>query len=267
MDKSVEQIIEELAQPFPVESLHFRVGAMTKDKGKAIALAYIDSRDAMKRLDSVVGAQNWQRRYPWSDDKRLYCEVGIKLDGEWVWKGDGAGDTQVEAEKGAFSDAFKRACVNWGIGQYLYESPNEWWPVNQYKSFEVATISNIRQKFQAFQKAYFGNNAGGPLLAEAVAAINANDPYALHAVARRPDYRNVFGKLNTKQKSEARRLEQEASTAIAAYVQSINEAKGTNDCAGLTELLEEMDSELLKRAVWASLDIEAQQFIQSCKGK
>lgn len=126
---TIEQTIARLAEPFPVDSLHFRVGATSKDKSKGIALAYIDARDAMQRLDSVVGPQNWQRRYPWSDGQRLCCEVGIRLGDEWVWKGDGAGETQVEAEKGAFSDAFKRACVNWGIGQYLYDCPNKWYPL------------------------------------------------------------------------------------------------------------------------------------------
>lgn len=266
MDKSVEQIIEELAQPFPVESLHFRVGAMTKDKKKAIALAYIDSRDAMKRLDAVVGAQNWQRRYPWSDGKRLYCEVGIRFDGEWIWKGDGAGDTQVEAEKGAFSDAFKRACVNWGIGQYLYDSPNEWWPVNDFKQFEAATVSNIRQKFQAFQKAYFGDNSGGPFLAAVVECIKNDDAYGLLDLVRKPEYQKVFGKLNTKQKSAARELEQAGAKAVSAYAQTFKEAASNNDVSALKETMEEIESAPLKRAIYSALDTETQHFISTNKG-
>lgn len=266
MDKSVEQIIEELAQPFPVESLHFRVGAMTKDKGKAIALAYIDSRDAMKRLDSVVGAQNWQRRYPWSDGKRLYCEVGIRFDGEWIWKGDGAGDTQVEAEKGAFSDAFKRACVNWGIGQYLYDSPNEWWPVNQYKGFDPATITNIRTKFQAFQKAYFGNNAGGPFLAAVVECIEKEDVYGLLDLVKKPEYQKSFGKLTTKQKSAVRELEQQGSKAVKAYVQEFQNAAQSQDTSALKELMEEITSVPLKRAIYSALDTETQHFVSTNKG-
>lgn len=266
MDKTVEQIIEELAQPFPVEALHFRVGAMTKDKGKAIALAYIDSRDAMKRLDSVVGAQNWQRRYPWSDDKRLYCEVGIKLDGEWIWKGDGAGDTQVEAEKGAFSDAFKRACVNWGIGQYLYDSPNDWWPVNNFKQFEPTTITSIRQKFQAFQKAYFGNNAGGPLLASVVECIEKADSFSLLDFVKKPEYQKVFSKLNTKQKSTVRQLEQDGAKAVSAYVQTFKEAAANNDVASLKDTMEEITSVPLKRAIYSALDTETQHFVSTNKG-
>jgi hypothetical protein len=43
-----------------------------------------------------------------------------------VWKSDGAGDSDVEAEKGAVSDAFKRAAVKWGVGRYLYDLDSPW---------------------------------------------------------------------------------------------------------------------------------------------
>ena len=119
------EIAEALKEPFAINLLHFRVGARTQDKSKGIALAYITSRDAAKRLDDVVGIENWQVRHP----REGYCEVGIKLDGEWVWKGDGAGETNVEGEKGRYSDSFKRACVAWGISRYLYFLPNTWVPL------------------------------------------------------------------------------------------------------------------------------------------
>lgn len=185
MSQEVEQMMDALSAPFPASSIHFRVGAMTKQQDKAIALAYIDSRDAMKRLDDVVGPMNWQRRYPWSDDKRLYCEVGIRHDGEWIWKGDGAGLTQVEAEKGAFSDAFKRACVNWGIGQYLYDCPNDWWPI-QNKRFSPETDQAIRKRFHAWQCEYFApviHKATIAAVKEAIARWTAGEAEALSDAA------------------------------------------------------------------------------------
>lgn len=117
---------QQLAAPFPVSRIHWRVGARTKDKSKGIALAYIDARDVMKRLDDVVGGLNWQNRYTHVTDKGVVCEIGIRVNDEWLWRANGAGDTQVEAEKGAMSDAFKRAAVLWGIGRYLYALPNTW---------------------------------------------------------------------------------------------------------------------------------------------
>ena len=127
-------IFEQLKAPFPPESVHWRVGATNAKKlgvkpweaTKGIALAYIDARDVMERLDSVVGAGNWQCRYPLASGSLLICEIGIRVDGEWIWKANGAGETDVEADKGKCSDAFKRAAVLWGIGQYLYAPPNVW---------------------------------------------------------------------------------------------------------------------------------------------
>ena len=120
---------EQLMAPFPVKAINWRVGATTKDKSKGIALAYIDARDVMKRLDDVVGLDNWQDKYPFVG----CCEIGIRIKDEWIWKANGAGETHVEAEKGQFSDAFKRAAVMWGIGRYLYSLPNVWVELDQYK--------------------------------------------------------------------------------------------------------------------------------------
>lgn len=126
-------IKQKLERPFPQNSLHWRTGATTKDKQKGIALAYIDARDAMKRLDDVVGFEGWQCRYSHSGDGVVICEIGLRLNNEWLWRANGAGDTQVEAEKGRLSDAFKRAAVMWGVGRYLYKLPNVWVPIDQYK--------------------------------------------------------------------------------------------------------------------------------------
>ncbi|MBW3095674.1 Rad52/Rad22 family DNA repair protein [Pseudohoeflea coraliihabitans] len=119
--------IKMLAAEFPRDAVHWRAQSVTKDGTKAMALAYIDSRDVQDRLDQVCGMDGWQCRYSHAEIKTI-CEIGIKVDDEWIWKADGAGDTQVEAQKGAISDAFKRAAVKWGIGRYLYDMPTTWVP-------------------------------------------------------------------------------------------------------------------------------------------
>lgn len=117
--------LKALTAPFPPDRVSWRVGSMTGDKKRGMALAYIDARDVMDRLDAVCGPENWQSRYPHATDKTV-CEIGIKVGDEWVWKADGAGNTDFEADKGALSDAFKRAAVRWGIGRYLYELDAPW---------------------------------------------------------------------------------------------------------------------------------------------
>ena len=118
----------DLARPFPVKKIHWRVGATTKDKSKGIALAYLDARDVMHRLDDVFG-QYWQCRYPFAG----CCEIGVFWEDQWIWRSNGAGETDIEGEKGQFSDSFKRAAVMWGVGRYLYALPNVWMPLDEYK--------------------------------------------------------------------------------------------------------------------------------------
>lgn len=121
--------LTKLSAPFPPEKVDWRVGPTTQDKTKGMALAYIDARDVMERLDDVCGPENWQCRYSHATTKTI-CEIGINL-GEWIWKADGAGDTDKEAEKGAISSAFKRAAVKWGIGRYLYDVNTPWVAIEQ----------------------------------------------------------------------------------------------------------------------------------------
>jgi len=119
-----------LSAPFPPEQVSWRVGSTTKDKSKGMALAYIDARDVMERLDAVCGPAGWQCLYPHVAGKTV-CNIGIKVGDEWIWKADGAGDSDVEAEKGALSDAFKRAAVKWGVGRYLYDVDSPWIALEQ----------------------------------------------------------------------------------------------------------------------------------------
>jgi hypothetical protein len=125
--------IKNLFAEFPKEDIHWRAQSVTKDGSKAMALAYINARDVMDRLDAVCGAADWQDRYE-VHGGRVVCYLSIRVDDEWVTKADGAGDTAVEAEKGGLSDAFKRAAVKWGIGRYLYGLDAPWVPCETYES-------------------------------------------------------------------------------------------------------------------------------------
>lgn len=124
-----------LAAEFPPERISWRAAKMTRDGTKAMALAYIDARDVMDRLDEVLGIAGWTCEYRFSPDgSKTICRIGVRVQNpmtgapEWVWKEDGAGDTDFEAEKGALSDAFKRAAVRLGIGRYLYDLGDVWVP-------------------------------------------------------------------------------------------------------------------------------------------
>jgi len=134
-------MFDKLSEPFPPEAISWRAQQVTQSGDKALALAYIKARDVMRRLDAVVGPEGWQDSYVETVKGRVICTLSIRSsDGEWISKSDGAGDTDVEGEKGGLSDAFKRAAVKWGIGRYLYEvapvyAPCETWtPANGGKA-------------------------------------------------------------------------------------------------------------------------------------
>ena len=114
---------KKLNQPVELSQIDFRVQSINKG-GYATILAYKDARYDMNLLDKVVGPENWSKRYEVIDG-RLYCSVGIfnPETKEWVWKQDVGTESNTEAEKGQASDAFKRACFNWGIGRELYDFP------------------------------------------------------------------------------------------------------------------------------------------------
>lgn len=133
----------ELAAPFAPEAVHWRAQTVTERGGKhsALALAYLDARDVQDRLDGVCGPENWQDAYQETPKGRIICALSIRIGDDWITKSDGAGDTDVEGEKGALSDAMKRAAVKWGIGRYLYSMPSVWVPceLNQHGKFKKFT--------------------------------------------------------------------------------------------------------------------------------
>lgn len=122
--------LENLKNAFPAYSISWRIGATNSDKTEGLALAYIDARDVQNRLDAVCGPEGWQCRHEPVGSK-VTCHIGVKCGDEWVWKSNGAGDTDVEGDKGAYSDSFKRAAVMWGIGEYLYHIKSPWVKIEQ----------------------------------------------------------------------------------------------------------------------------------------
>lgn len=163
------ELTQQLEAPFPVSAISWRVGSTTRDKDKGMALAYIDARDAQDRLNAVCGPFGWQCKHEVSSDKRVTCHVGIRNpdNGEWVWKSDGAGETDYEGEKGSYSDSFKRACVKWGIGRYLYEMDSPWVAIEAKGGSYVipsASLRTLNEKLAKSQAQYFNGNRPDPAL-------------------------------------------------------------------------------------------------------
>lgn len=112
-------------RPLHADEIQCRVDQVTQ-KGFSILL-YKDARVDMALLDELVGPMNWKRKHERIGDKE-FCTVSIrdKDTGEWVDKQDCGAESNYQKEKGETSDAFKRACTNWGIGRELYTAPRIW---------------------------------------------------------------------------------------------------------------------------------------------
>lgn len=127
------------------DDIECRVSTVS-DKGCSLLL-YKDARCDMKILDETVGPENWKRSHELINGN-LFCNVSLWDEGkkEWVTKQDVGTESYTEKEKGQASDAFKRACFNWGIGRELYTAPFIW-----IKS-ENVTLTQKNNKFTTYDK-------------------------------------------------------------------------------------------------------------------
>ncbi|WP_406539142.1 Rad52/Rad22 family DNA repair protein [Fibrobacter sp.] len=105
-------------------------------------LLYKNARVDYNVLDETVGVYNWQCDYK-EVNGVVYCGIGIRDNetGEWQWKWNAGAEGQIEKEKAAASDAFKRAGFAWGLGRELYTAPRIVVPsTDKYAAYSVSEI-------------------------------------------------------------------------------------------------------------------------------
>lgn len=115
-------------RPLTANEIECRVGNVAKTGNGFFLLLYKNARVDQTILDETFGAWNWQSKY-YQVKNTMVCSVGVYNEkrNEWIWKDNGGDDDyQAEQVKAELSDAFKRACFNWGIGRELYYSPKIW---------------------------------------------------------------------------------------------------------------------------------------------
>lgn len=118
-----EDVIGKLIEPLASHLIKVRPGATTKDKKKAIALAYYDWRVLVNRLNRLVGGRNWHVHLePWGANK-LICTLTI-LGVQKESTGEGEDDDE-NGGTSAEQQAKKRAMAEHGFN-YLYLLPEVW---------------------------------------------------------------------------------------------------------------------------------------------
>ena len=122
------ELTKRLATPFSANAIFFKPQKV--EGNRALAVAYLDARSVMDRLDDVVGPGAWQDEYQVLPDGSVMCRLSLKVRDEWITKCDvGTRSDQPDEgdqQKAAFTDALKRAAVKFGIGRYLYRLPKQW---------------------------------------------------------------------------------------------------------------------------------------------
>lgn len=105
--------------------------AQCSQKGVSLLL-YKDSRCDMRILDETFGAMGWRDSYQ-SINGELFCTIEIwdAEKSQWIGKQSNGTPSNMEAEKGRASDAFKRAGFMLGIGRELYTAPFIWVPAEK----------------------------------------------------------------------------------------------------------------------------------------
>lgn len=105
-----------LRQGMPV---HARAGRGGK------SFDYVTASDVANRLDTVLGPGNWATRFVVIDRDRSIVECTLTIFGvskaDVGYPNNPGPNVEDEAMKSAYSDAFKRAATQWGVGRFIRE--------------------------------------------------------------------------------------------------------------------------------------------------
>jgi hypothetical protein len=143
----VASIARAMAAPFPAEDVKFKPQAVSGSR--AMAIAYIDARCVIDRLDDVLGIDGWTDTYRDLPDGCAVCRLSVRVGENWIVKTDVGGPSDQtdpgDRRKAAYSDALKRAAVKLGIGRYLYRLGRQWCDCETYEK-------NGKQHFKAWKR-------------------------------------------------------------------------------------------------------------------
>lgn len=122
--------LKKLREPFPADRIEWRLQSCGKKQDGSFwgkALAYIDNRAAMERLDEVYDGM-WSHKEEFhAIGNKAVCTVTLTLPDRSVSGSCEVGDSDdIDPFKSAASGAMKRAVALLGIGRYLYQLEEGW---------------------------------------------------------------------------------------------------------------------------------------------
>ncbi|GAA5511988.1 single-stranded DNA-binding protein DdrA [Deinococcus carri] len=136
----LSDVQKRLQAPFPAHLVGWKPQAFTKDRTRALLLAYVDARAVQDRLDAIC-PDGWSFELEVIQGaanptvKGRLTVLGVTREDI----GEAGGDGEYATLKAASSDALKRCAVQFGIGRYLYDLPKQWVDWNDQKREPVTT--------------------------------------------------------------------------------------------------------------------------------
>lgn len=143
-----EALFAALAEPFDPSEIKWRVTHTTQDGRGGAVVAFADPRAYTDRLNQLFTPTGWTRSYNVTTlsavsrlkrDKVIQtgkvlviCTVTIHGIGCHSGSGEEWAD-EAHAMTSAEAQAFKRACVCFGLGRYLYKFAEMWVPLNEHR--------------------------------------------------------------------------------------------------------------------------------------
>lgn len=120
------ELTRALAEPFDESQIKYRAGAISRDKTKALALAYADCRTYEDRLNALLPGA-WDVHFEAWGDNRIICRLSIH---GVVRSSTGEASDSPNDVKGTAAEAqsFRRACSKFGLGRFLYAREPRWMP-------------------------------------------------------------------------------------------------------------------------------------------
>jgi hypothetical protein len=141
-------LFAQLTEPFDPSEIKWRVTHTTRDGSRGAVIAFADPRAYSDRLNHVFTPSGWTRTYEvntvssvtrMKKDKLIQtgkvlvtCTVTIAEIGTHADSGEEWADEE-NAMTSAQAQAFKRACMCFGLGRYLYNFAEMWVPLNQHR--------------------------------------------------------------------------------------------------------------------------------------
>ena len=113
-----------VAPDVPLDKVEWRVDGNIDSGGGCRVVCYIDAPTVAGLLDAWVGPDRWWDRYEPAPNGALWCHLTVAFDDREVTKVDLGTPSNMEADKGLVSDAFKRVAMRkWRVGANVFDLP------------------------------------------------------------------------------------------------------------------------------------------------